>query len=111
MRKRTLLLVALAVMAGGVALAQRSRFGGPRFSRTPSETPTWTNAPGFEKDVFTFVRIRYSSSYSGFGRRRGGGDWSTDYPDADINLAYRLQQMTSMKVNSSPEGKILESTA
>jgi hypothetical protein len=109
MKKRTL-LVALAILAVGVAFAQRSRFGNPRNFQRSSDTPTWTNAPGFEKDVFTFVRIRYGSSYSGFGgfggRRRGGGGWATDYPDADLNLAYRLQQMTSMKVD--PQGKVLE---
>jgi len=25
------------------------------------ETPVWTNTPGFEKDVFTFLRIKRSS--------------------------------------------------
>jgi hypothetical protein len=41
--------------------------------RTPREvashstgTPMWTNAPGFEKDVFTFVRVRRDSR--GWGR-------------------------------------------
>lgn len=37
----------------------------------------WTNAPGFQKDTFTFCRIRYSSSYGYGGRSRGG--WSTDF--------------------------------
>jgi hypothetical protein len=63
-------------------------------------TPEWKNAAGFEKDVFTFVRIRYSGAY----RARGG--WNTDWPDADLNLSWRLQQMTSLKVD--PNGKILE---
>jgi Domain of unknown function (DUF4159) len=62
----------------------------------------WTNAPAFKKDTFTFCRIRYSS-WSG-GRSRGG--WSTDFPDADLNLSYRLQQMTSLKVD--PLGRLLE---
>jgi hypothetical protein len=71
-------------------------------------TPEWSNPKGFEKDVFTFVRIRYSSG--GFGRagfRRGGG-WSTDTPDSDLNLSYRLQQMTSMKVD--PDGRYIRVT-
>ena len=32
----------------------------------------------------------------------------TDYPDADLNLSFRLQQLTALKVN--PEPKVLEIT-
>lgn len=67
------------------------------------ETPNWTNAPGFEKDQFTFVRIRRERS--GYTR---GGPWTTDTPDSDLNLSYRLQQMTSMKVD--PNGLFLSLT-
>jgi hypothetical protein len=37
-----------------------------------------------------------------------GGDrrWMTDYPDADLNLSYRLQQLTSMKVD--PDCRVLD---
>jgi len=59
--------------------------------------PEWEIDPAFKHDVFTFARIKFDS----FGRsgRWGRGKWSTDYPDAELNLAYRLQQMTSLKVN------------
>lgn len=66
-------------------------------------TPTWTNAPGFEKDVLTFVRIRYDDNGGG----RGG--WTTDLPDSDLNLSWRLQQLTSLKVD--PDGRVLRLTA
>ena len=63
-------------------------------------TPMWTNSPGFEADTFTFVRVRRERApYS------GGGNWATDTPDSDLNLSYRLQQMTSMKVN--PDGRFI----
>ena len=70
-------------------------------------TPVWTNPKGFTKDVFTFARIRYSQGYGGYGSygRRGSG-WATDLPDSDLNLSYRLQQMTSMKVD--PDGRIFD---
>jgi hypothetical protein len=68
-----------------------------------AETPSWTNAPGFEQDVFTFARIRYDRG--GYG---GRGGWATDLPDSDLNLSYRLQQMTSMKVD--PDGRLLRLT-
>ena len=65
-------------------------------------TPNWTNAPGFEKDVFTFVRVRRE-------RKPGtGGNWATDTPDSDLNLSYRLQQLTSIKVD--PNGRYLHLT-
>jgi hypothetical protein len=78
----------------------------PRQAQDSEATPTWTNTPGFEKDVFTFVRINYSTR--GGRRGRGGRQWTTDYPDADLNLSYRLQQVTSMKVD--PNGRTLRIT-
>ncbi len=99
-------LVPFVLLAATVALAQR-RWGRSWYNedaRTPrdiaqhgAETPNWTNTPGFEKDVFTFVRIRYERGGYGYGR----GGWATDVPDSDLNLSYRLQQMTSMKVDSN----------
>lgn len=28
--------------------------------------------------------------------------WATDFPDSDLNFSYRLQQLTSLKVNPNP---------
>ena len=72
-------------------------------------TPNWTNAPGFEKDVFTFARVIYKY---GKGPRISGSaspwGWITDYPDSDLNLSFRLQQMTSLKVD--PDGRTIKLT-
>jgi hypothetical protein len=65
------------------------------------ETPVWTNTAGFEGDVFAFARVRYS--YGGRGR---GAGWETDMPDSDLNLSFRIQQMTSTKVD--PDGKVVD---
>jgi hypothetical protein len=65
--------------------------------------PEWNNSEQFKSDVFTFVRIRYQSR----GGRRGG-NWSTDYPDSDLNFSYRLHELTSLEVD--PNGKIIELT-
>ncbi|MFN0066257.1 MAG: DUF4159 domain-containing protein [Limisphaerales bacterium] len=112
---RPLLLLALLLAATAV-LAQRRRGwwgegGAGDATRTAREvgshstgTPVWTNPPAFTKDVFTFARVRYTRG--GFGRGRGG--WDTDLPDSDLNLSYRLQQMTSAKVD--PDGRILNLT-
>jgi hypothetical protein len=68
-----------------------------------TSTPNWTNAPGFEKDVFTFARIMFRSP----GRPALMG-WLNDYPDSDLNLSHRLQELTSMKVD--PDGRVLKLT-
>jgi hypothetical protein len=65
-------------------------------------TPNWTNAAGFEKDVFTFARVIFKSDQSHGARGGGLGPWLgwwVDYPDADLNFSYRLQQMTSLKTD------------
>jgi hypothetical protein len=74
------------------------------------DTPTWTNSPGFEHDVFTFARVIFQSDSAygprqGFGRRLG---WWVDYPDADLNFSYRLQQLTSMRTD--PDARVLKLT-
>src|SRR4051812_23856631 len=71
-------------------------------------TPEWSNAPEFQKDDFTFVRVIFQNDYSrrgGFSRRLG---WWVDYPDADLNLSYRLQQLTSIRTD--PDGRVLKLT-
>jgi hypothetical protein len=69
-----------------------------------SNTPNWSNEPGFEKDVFTFTRIIFKSTPG----RPGHYGWINDYPDSDLNLSYRLQQLTSLKVN--PDGRVMKLT-
>lgn len=89
-------LVATALLVGAGALAQRRsrRSGGP-------SPPGWEVSKELPEDVFTFARLRYSSW-------RSSGNWRIDWPDADFNLSYRLQQLTSLKVQ--PEGKTVDIT-
>jgi hypothetical protein len=113
MKKKTLFAAVGLLLCVVLALGQRRRWRSRGYGedvRTAREvpshstgTPEWTNPPAFEKDVFTFLRIRYDES--GWGR---GDGWSTDLPDSDLNLSYRLQQMTSMKVD--PNGRIIRLT-
>ena len=71
------------------------------------DMPLWTNPPAFSRDVFTFARIRYDKRPNGPWLPRTGG-WSTDLPDSDINLSFRLQQMTSLRVDT--EGRLIRLT-
>tara|TARA_B100001093_G_scaffold433085_1_gene429858 strand:- start:167 stop:1018 length:852 start_codon:yes stop_codon:yes gene_type:complete len=78
--------------------------------------PEWQVDSEFKQDVFTFARVQYSSGggrgghggWGGRGRGWGRGGWATDYPDAELNFAFRLQQMTSLKVN--PDSVVVELT-
>ncbi len=121
------LFVAILLAAAGGVLAQRwggwgGRSGMIRLEggewveeekiRTAREipshstgTPNWTNEGGFEKDVFTFVRIRRDRAED---CSPTAGHWWTDFPDSDLNLSFRLQQVTSLKVD--PDGRVLRLT-
>ncbi|MEC9093026.1 MAG: DUF4159 domain-containing protein [Planctomycetota bacterium] len=60
--------------------------------------PSWEIDPNFKHDEFRFVRVKYNS----YGRTRWGQKWRIDYPDSDLNFSFRLQQLTSLKVNPNP---------
>jgi len=106
-RRKWMIVVSLCAITATVVLAQR-RGGFRGFSGGRGEVPEWSNEPGFEKDVFTFTRVQYDSGYGRGWGRGGGGGWRTDYRDADLNFSFRLQQLTSLKVD--PEGKVLRIT-
>ena len=112
-RRRALIsLLALAgVVVVGVCAAQfQGRRSGRRMENDDLSiqdrrgVPDWEMNKEFSKDVFTFVRVRYTSQYDNWRR----GKWSTDRPDSDLNFSFRLQQLTSLKVN--PEPIVLELT-
>lgn len=105
-------LFLLVAVASGMGMIQ-DPFGGGRGSRRSgrppvavdrSAYPTWEIEKRFEKDVFTFVRIQYDSM--GYGR--GGQSWQNDFPDCDWNFSYRLQQLTSLRVD--PNGRVMRLT-
>lgn len=60
--------------------------------------PEWEIMEKFREDVFTFVRVIYFS-------RGGRSRWRIDYPAADLNFSYRLEELTSMKVD--PQGEVM----
>ncbi len=106
MLRVTVGVVTLFVVTAAAALAQRSPFMRREFRPEMVDrggVPEWKNDERFKADVFTFVRVKYSS-YGG-GR---GGNWLTDYPDSDLNFSYRLHELTALETD--PNGKILELT-
>jgi len=52
--------------------------------------------PEFREDVFTFARLKFEAVRD---YRFGGGRlWDDDAPEADLNLIFRLHEVTSLKV-------------
>ena len=100
-------LVAVIGVMGLTHAQNRSlsrRFSGRLETALPDNrngVPLWDVDPAFKDDVFTFVRIEFDSM-------RRPGAWLTDFPDADLNLSYRLQQLKSLKVD--PNGRIMRLT-
>jgi hypothetical protein len=117
MTKLRWLIILFIVACIGVSVVFARRYYDRRYSRRRS-VPDWETDREFFYDVFTFVRIRYSSGYEGrryrgsygrgYGRGFSGGNWATDYPDSDLNFSFRLHQLTSMEVH--PDGLVLELT-
>ncbi|MDA1276781.1 MAG: DUF4159 domain-containing protein [Verrucomicrobia bacterium] len=108
--RRALIIFTLLALVGSSLLWAQSR-SGRRGGRRSQESfsargavPEWKIDPKFKTDVFTFARVEYTSS-GGYGWR---SKWTTDYPDSDLNFSYRLQQVTSLKVD--PNGKIVKLT-
>ena len=68
------------------------------------DLPVWTNEPTFEKDVFVFTRVIFKSAPGG----PSWLGWVNDYPDGDLNLSARLQQLTSIRAD--PDCRVLKLT-
>jgi hypothetical protein len=79
-------------LVAATAAAQRGRrgFGGGRFMPE-------SNAP--YDGAFRFCRIMFRQNPYG-----DGDGWSVDYPRADVNLAYRLSELTSTSVSRDEHG-------
>jgi hypothetical protein len=123
-RKILLCVLVLALLAG-MSLAQFGGRGGGRnrageflsgdepIQPLPVDregVPKWELDPRFKHDAFTLVRLRFTNGNrgrfsGGFGGGFGNGtatSWLNDWPNADLNFSFRLQQLTSIKVNPDP---------
>ena len=73
-----------------------------------NDTPKWEVNPDFTNDVFTFTRLQYTAQHERYGRGHIDDDlrWLIDFPACDLDLSFRLQQMTSLKV--APDTKTVK---
>ena len=95
---RPLALLAAALLAAPApALAQRGfgGLGGPGgYAR---QLPEGLQGNG---NGFSFCRLAYRSVY----REAGGQGWTTDYPNADRNLMFRAEELTTIEMSKHPDG-------
>ena len=102
------LALGAALFMAGLLISVQAQYGGRRFGRfrrdyeirnperiKEQEMMRKALDPAFKDDVFTFARLRFDSGGSGFGR---GRVWDDDTPEADLNVIFRLFQVTSLKV-------------
>jgi uncharacterized protein DUF4159 len=86
-KKSGLLLVVIALSVAASAAAQRRRFSQQALANAPYD------------GAFRFCRIMFRQNPYG-----DGDGWSVDYPRADLNLPYRLSELTSTTVSKDADG-------
>lgn len=94
-------LVAVLLLVPQVVLAQRISYRG--YGRG-----SYANLPeGVQGDGagFSFCRLAYRSSW----REPGGQGWTTDYPNADRNLMFRTEELTTVEMSKHPNGDFAHS--
>jgi len=89
-RKRAGLMLLIVVGIAASAAAQRGGFFGGRYRLPPN--PPYDGA-------FRFCRGIYQPNPAG-----DGGGWLTDYPQADVNLSFRLSELTKTSVSQDGKG-------
>ena len=85
----TIAVLLVVVGLAGSAAAQRGRRG---FNMRLPPNPPYDGA-------FMFCRIAFQQNPNG-----DGAGWSVDYPRADINLTYRLSELTTTAVSKDGHG-------
>ena len=86
---------AYAQFRGGGRFRQEYQIRDPELIRQQEMMQQALN-PEFREDVFTFARLKFQVDRS---YRFGGGRlWDDDAPEADLNLIFRLFEVTSLKV-------------
>ena len=80
--------LAVAVLVAGVLASAQGRRGGRFGGAVPVATPESFDG------AFHFCRLAFRASRAG-----DGGNWSVDFPRADVNLSIRLSELTRTVVS------------
>jgi uncharacterized protein DUF4159 len=79
-----------------IASASAAQFGGGRGRQTVRYVPE-----GSYTGSFLFCRIAFRNNPYG-----DGGGWGVDSPKADLNLSFRLSELTKTPISHDPSGEI-----
>src|SRR4051812_37462126 len=89
--------IAVALFCLDVPAQSRRGWGGGRsgnpISMDRGSVPQWELDPNLPHDRFTFARLKYRS-----WTQQRSMTWYTDFRDSDLNLSWRLHQLTALKV-------------
>jgi hypothetical protein len=90
------LVLGLSVLMSASALPMQGRRGrGFGFGRQVPINNTW-----IYDGSFVFCRVAFRQNPYG-----DGGGWSVDYPRADMNLPFRMGQLTTVPISRDPTGE------
>jgi hypothetical protein len=93
MPRRLLTGLLMAVTLLGAVTIVEAQF---RRGRVAIRTPTPESFDG----RFNFCRVAFRSGFNG-----DGGNWSVDYPQADINFSTRLSELTMTRISRDASGE------
>ena len=82
--------VVMVTLAISVSAQRRGRFG---FNMSAPPNPKYDGA-------FRFCRVMFRNAANG-----DGGGWGVDYPKSDINLSFRLSELTTTWVSRDDDGE------
>jgi hypothetical protein len=95
-RRRLAAIAAGLVLIASISAAQLPQLrGGPRTGRVGGGIK-WAHIDDFN-GAFIFCRLYFDTHQWG-----DGGNWSVDYPRSDINLSFRLSELTTTSVSRHP---------
>jgi len=97
-RPRVLVLAVIVLLVASVVVQAQFRQRGGGFF--PRGFGVRVAKPEDFLGGFQFCRVAYNQDYRG-----DGGNWSVDYPRADINLSIRLSELTRAYVNMDSKGE------
>lgn len=89
---RSSAVLAILLLVASAVYAQRGRFGFSRAAR-------YATLEDFDSGSFQFCRVVFREIQNG-----DGGNWSVDWPRADVNLSIRLSELTKSPVSRDSRG-------
>lgn len=88
------ILIGIVIAAAGATAAAFARESAPAGPAAAAQGYTEGNI-GYDGQL-SFIRLRYATGFSGYGRRQRDPGWFHDYPTADIHLMKIINDLTSV---------------